>query len=125
MYLSIKMLHISCAVISISGFIFRSMLVINASTYAQNRWIKVSPHIIDTVLLGSAVYLAINSQQYPIANTWLTAKIIGLLLYIGFGMIVMRFGTSLRQQLFGFVMALLSFSYIASVALTRNPIPWG
>lgn len=101
------------------------MLVINASTYAQNRWIKVSPHIIDTVLLGSAVYLAINSQQYPIANTWLTAKIIGLLLYIGFGMIVMRFGTSLRQQLFGFVMALLSFSYIASVALTRNPIPWG
>ncbi|MFT5691294.1 MAG: putative membrane protein SirB2 [Oceanicoccus sp.] len=124
MYLSIKILHISCAVISISGFIFRSILIFRASSYTQKRWIKVSPHVIDTVLLGSAVYLAINSQQYPIANTWLTAKIIGLLLYISFGMVVMRFSTNLRYQLFGFAMALLSFTYIVSVALTRDPLPW-
>jgi uncharacterized membrane protein SirB2 len=110
--------------ISICGFIARSILLFTASSYGQRRWIKVAPHLIDTVLLASAVYLAINSQQYPIANHWLTAKIIGLLLYIGFGMIVMRFAANLRQQLFGFAMALLSFTYIVSVALTRNPLPW-
>jgi len=97
---------------------------LNSSNYSQQRWLKVVPHIIDTVLLGSAVYLAVQSQQYPITNHWLSAKIIGLLLYIGFGMIVMRFGKTFRQQLFGFFMALLSFTYIVSVALTRNPLPW-
>lgn len=120
-YLSIKLLHISCALISICGFTARSILKLNNSDYLHRRWIKTLPHLNDTILLSCAFYLAIQSRQYPLVDGWLTAKVIGLLLYIGFGMVVMRFGRNRPQQIAGLILAMLSFGYIIAVALTRSP----
>lgn len=124
MYLTIKILHMSCAAISISGFIIRCILKLSGSKYIDKQWLKWVPHVVDTILLTSAVYLALQSQQYPITDSWLTAKIIGLLCYIGFGMIVLRFGKTKKQRFIGFSMAILSFSYIIGVAFTRSPALW-
>ena len=51
--------------------------------HLQQRWVKIVPHLVDTLLLASAVALAVMSHQYPLANGWLTAKVAGLLIYIG------------------------------------------
>jgi uncharacterized membrane protein SirB2 len=121
LYLWIKWLHMSCAVISICGFTVRGLLKLQYSNYLQQRWIKIVPHINDTLLLGCAIYLALQIEQYPLVNSWLTAKLCGLLAYILLGMVVMRFGRTQQQRLIAFVLALLSFAYIVAVALTHSP----
>ena len=86
------------------------------------RWVRVSPHIIDTLLLLSAIGLAVLSQQYPVTHDWLTVKLIALILYIGFGMFALRRGRTraIRTGFFG--AAVLTFAFMVSVALTREPL---
>jgi len=124
MYLTIKLLHISFAAISISGFILRAALKLRASPTLEQPLMKWGPHLIDSLLLASAAYLAVNSQQYPLTQSWLTAKVIALLLYIGCGLVVLRFAQNNRQRYLAIGLALICFCYIVSTALTRNPWPW-
>ncbi len=122
-YETIKLIHISCAVVSLSGFTIRGLLKLCDSVYLQQRWLKVMPHIVDTLLLTSAGYLAYASRQYPFSNDWLSAKVLALLVYIAAGMVVMRFGKTQTQRVSAFLLAIASFSYIVAVALTRSVTP--
>ncbi len=124
-YQAIKTLHISCAVLSISGFSARGLLRFYAPEQLQRRWLRTLPHVIDTLLLASAIYLAWASQQYPLQSPWLTAKLAALFLYIGLGLVVMRFARNEQQRWTAFVLALLSFGYMVAVAITRQVFPWG
>lgn len=116
----LKTIHEAAALFSISGFVVRGRLMMNGSVYLQRKWVKVVPHINDTVLLTSAILLTIRLQQYPFVNNWLTAKFIALLLYIGLGMLALRFGSTLKIRVGAFVAAVLVFAYIAGVAVTRD-----
>ena len=55
-----------------------------------SRWIRVLPHINDTVLLSAAVGLVLMSGQYPFVDAWLTAKVLGLTAYIILGSLALR-----------------------------------
>lgn len=87
-------------------------------------WVRVVPHVIDTVLLVSALVLAYNIGQYPFVHGWLTAKVLGLLLYIGFGTVALKRGKTLRVRRLALAGAYASFFYIVAVALTHQPFPW-
>ena len=68
MYFALKHLHMLCAVISIIGFIVRGALRIQGSTLLQRKWLRITPHIVDTLLLLSAIgfdhqYSAISIHQ--------------------------------------------------------------
>ncbi len=120
-YLALKHLHMSCAALSIAGFLLRSAWMIVGSPRLQARWVRVLPHAVDTVLLGSALGLAVWSAQFPFLENWLTAKIFGLLAYIVCGTVALKRGRTPRVRL-GFVfLALACFAYIVGVALTRSP----
>lgn len=123
-YLALKHLHITCVVLSGLGFCLRGWWMLTESPMRQHRLARVMPHIVDTLLLGSALTMAWLSGQYPFVNGWLTAKLFGLLAYILLGMMALKRGRTLamRQRYFG--LALLTYVYIVSVALTRNPVPF-
>ena len=123
-YLWVKYLHISCVVISISLFVLCGSLQLQFKPWRQWWLLRVAPHIIDSVLLGSALWLAWRSAQYPFVEGWLTAKVLALLLYIGLGMRALGRNTPQAQRLPFFAAALLSVTYILGVALTRSP-RWG
>lgn len=124
MYLALRDLHITCVILSGLGFFLRGIARLADSPLARQRWVKVVPHLVDTVLLSSAVALAVLSGQYPIEQPWLTAKVIGLMAYIGFGMAAFRFARSRKALATFFVLALCSYGYIVSVAVTRHPAAW-
>ncbi len=124
MYLMLRDLHITCVILSGIGFFLRGVWRLTDSPLYLRRWAKVLPHLIDTVLLSSAITLAVLSQQYPLEQPWLTAKVTGLLAYIGFGMAAFRFSGDKRRLAFFFVLALCAYGYIVSVALTRHPAAW-
>jgi len=119
-YLALKHLHVTCVVLSGLGFSLRGGWMLNESPLRQHRLTRILPHIVDTLLLGSALTMAWMSGQYPFVNGWLTAKFCGLLAYILFGMMALKRGQTraIRARFFG--LALLAYAYIVSVALTRN-----
>ena len=119
-YLALKHIHLTCVALSGAGFLLRGFWMLRDSSILQARWVRVLPHIIDTGLLVSAIALAVMSLQYPIAQGWLTAKVIGLLAYIGFGTMALKRGKTKAQRTLYLVLALLTFAYIVGVALTRN-----
>ncbi len=117
----IKMIHVSSVIISFLLFSIRGIWFINNSPTLQQRWVKIVPHVIDTILLTSAITLAVKIQQSPFVDAWLTAKVIGILIYIGLGMVAMRFGKTRRIRICAWIAALCVFVYIVLVALTKSP----
>ena len=122
MYFAIKNLHVTCVVLSATGFLLRGLWMVTGSPLLRHKLTRVLPHIIDSLLLLSAIALAVMIQQYPFSAGWVTAKVFGLLAYILLGMMALKRGRTLamRQRYFG--LALLTYAYIVSVALTRNPV---
>ena len=120
-FIAFKYLHMSCVALSGLGFFVRGLWMLRDSPMLQARWVKIAPHVIDTLLLGSAISMAVISAQYPFALDWLTAKLGGLLVYIVCGTMALKRGRTKGQRAVYFAVAVLAFAYIVSVALTRNP----
>lgn len=120
-YVLVKYLHVACVVLSLAGFAARGVLMLRGSPWLNARWVRIAPHVVDTVLLASAAWLAWFLQQYPFVHPWLTAKTVGLLAYIGLGMVALRRGRSKRTRVVCFVLALAAAGYVVAVALTRDP----
>lgn len=123
-YLAIKHLHVTCVTLSISLFFLRGVWSMRASPIMQQRWVKIAPHIIDTLLLGSALTMAWLSQQWPFQQAWLTAKVFGLIAYIILGSIALKRGKTKQIRFAAWLMALVTVAYIVAVALSRNPLPF-
>ena len=117
-----KYVHVSCVILSVCGFVLRGVWMLADSPLLRQRWVKVFPHVVDTALLASAIALAIISSQYPLAQSWLTAKVIGLIAYILCGAIALKRGKTKTVRAVFFVVALLIFAYIVLVALNRSPL---
>lgn len=120
-YTLLKVIHITSAIFSYILFTIRGLWMMQASPRLQLRWVKILPHVIDTILLVSAITLVTMIQQYPGINTWLNAKIGGLLLYIMLGMVALRFGKTRKIRTMSWIAAQIVFFYIVLVALTKNP----
>jgi uncharacterized membrane protein SirB2 len=123
-FLQLKYLHIFFVAGSYTLFFLRGIWSLNGSFIMQKRWVRIVPHVVDTLLLISALALAFTIHQYPFTDAWLTAKIIGLLLYVGFGFVALRRGMSKTIRFFSWLAAQAAFAYIVLVAITHNPVPW-
>jgi len=123
-FLLLKGLHIACAITSYTLFLLRGIWSLRGSPIMRQRWVKIVPHVVDTLLLASAIALAVAIRQYPFVDAWLTAKVVGLLLYIGLGFVTLRFGKRRSTRLFAWLMAQAVFAYIVLVAIQHNPVPF-
>lgn len=121
MYLAIKHLHVTCVVLSATGFLLRGAWMLVGSDLLRHRLTRILPHVVDSLLLGSALGLAVMIEQYPFVASWVTAKVVGLLGYIVLGTIALKRGRTVRVRLTAFVAAIAVFGWIVSVALTKNP----
>lgn len=120
-YTVLKLVHVSSVILSYLLFLMRGIWMMRASTLLQQRWVKIMPHVNDTLLLVSAILLAVLIQQNPLEDYWLTAKVVGLLVYIGLGMVALRFGKTRTIKVGAWITAQIVFFYIVLVALTKNP----
>lgn len=123
-YPAVKALHVTCAMMSIAGFAVRGALMLAGSPLPGRRFVRVAPHVVDTVLLASAVWLAWFLGQVPFVQSWITAKVLALFVYIALGMVAMRPGRSRKRRGAAFAAALAVAAYIVAVALRRSATPW-
>jgi uncharacterized membrane protein SirB2 len=124
MYLTLKIVHMSCAMLTIAGFLVRGYWMMTDSALLQNRATKIAPHIIDTLFLlsGVAIIYVLNIQV--MTQPWLLAKFAGLIVYIALGVIALRSGRSAQIRAIAFVAAVSVFAYIVGVALTKSVTSW-
>lgn len=119
----VKTIHIICAACSVSMFFLRGVWHVRSSARLRQKWVRYTPHVIDTLLLASGVMLMTLTGQYPGAAPWLTVKLIAVVIYIGLGILAFRFAGSNRTRLLAWLAALAVFVYVVSVALTRQAMP--
>ena len=124
-YVLLKHTHVAAVIASFTLFFLRGVWMMGAPEKLAARWVRVVPHVIDTVLLGSAIALAAVTAQYPFVQAWLTAKVLALPLYVLLGTAALRRGRTRRVRIITWMLALGVFGYIVAVASTRDPFPWG
>ena len=69
-YVALKHTHQLFAILSLVLFIVRAMLALKSNPALQQKWLKIVPHVIDTVLIGLG--FAMVSQVDTVSYTHLT-----------------------------------------------------
>ncbi len=124
MYLAIKHLHVTAVTLSLSFFALRGYWMLTGSPLLGRTWVRRLPHVVDTVLLLSAITLASLLRQYPFVHPWLTAKVLALVAYVVLGSLALHRGRTPAIRRTALALALLTAAYIVAVALQHDPLPW-
>lgn len=121
-YALVKLVHQGAVTISLAGFFARGAAALTGASWVQRRAAKTLPHVVDTVLLGSALTLAWLLRAHPGNAPWILAKVVGLVAYVILGAIALRPGRSWRTRLMAWLAALATAAWIVSVAITKRPL---
>jgi len=123
-YILIKSVHITAASLSILLFSVRLYWSVRGHAMLQQRWVRVVPHVIDTLLLVAGISLMVMLNAWPQQQPWLAAKLVGLLVYIGLGTIAIKRGRSPGVRLAAGLLAVLTFMMIVGAAWLHSPWSW-
>lgn len=124
MYMFLKHLHLTTIAISVTLLVLRFIgSMLNASVM-QKRWVKIVPHINDTILLLTGVGLIAVTGFYPFTphSAWLTEKLLGVVIYILLGFVALREGKNKAIRTFALLGALGWIWLIAQMAMTKVPL---
>ena len=116
----IKAVHVSCVILSFSGFLLRGLWMMSDSVLLVNKWVKIIPHIVDTILLISALLLVYLLGLSVFEHDWLLAKIIALVVYVLLGTVALKRGKTKKIKIVALVLAMTTFLYIVSIAFTKS-----
>lgn len=122
-YFPILWTHIGCAVASGTLFAFRGGAALLGLPLPNRGWLRGAAVGIDTALLAAGIALCLILQEYPFAQSWLTAVVVLLLAYIALGAVALRARRGRGMRGACFVAALVVFGLIVGIAYTQSA--WG
>lgn len=120
-YLQIRFAHVLLVCCSGALFAVRGLATIAGSTWPRHVALRWASYTIDTCLLTAALMLVTILHQYPFVQSWLTMKVLLLVVYIVLGAYALRRARTRRARIAAYVAALLVFGFIASVAWWHDP----
>lgn len=124
-YFALKHLHILTVAISISLFVLRYVWQYRGSAMMTKRWVRIVPHVNDTLLLASGIALVLITHFYPFTpqGAWLTEKLFGVIIYIALGFIALgRRPRSQQTRWIAFLLGLVVLYIIIRLATTKIPL---
>lgn len=111
--------------ISVGLFVLRYWWLHTGSPIMHKGWVRIVPHVNDTVLLLSGCSLMLMLRVWPFTaqGLWLTEKLFGVIIYIALGFIALGRGSRNPQiRWFAFLLALVVLYVIFRVATTQVPL---
>jgi uncharacterized membrane protein SirB2 len=120
-YLIAKHVHVAAVVATVALFMLRGLWMIARSPLLDRRWVRVLPHVNDTVLLLAALYLAATVWGW---QPWIAAKVAALLAYIVLGTIALKRGRTRPIRIGAWLGAMGLLGYIVAVAYAKRPWPF-
>ncbi|HET9693314.1 MAG TPA: SirB2 family protein [Steroidobacteraceae bacterium] len=121
-YLALRQAHITFAIVSVSIFALRGLLMLAGSPHANSGWLKYPSYTVDTLLLTAALMLTSVIHQYPFQADWLTMTVALLVVYVVLGSIALKRGRTRRARVGAFVAALLTVGFLFTVARAHHPL---
>ena len=122
-YTFLRTVHIVTVQASLALFLLRGFWMLRESPRLNAAWVRIVPHVNDTVLLAAAIGMLVIGSLNPLVQPWLLAKILGLLAYIGLGTIALKRGRTKAVRIKALAAALGVFAYIVAVAVTKQATP--
>ena len=116
----VKTIHVFCAYITGLSFLARGALVLSGSGLVSHRIVKRAPHIVDTILLICGLTMVFSWSLNPAVHVWLGVKITGVIAYIFFGMLMLKWAKSRKGRTIGLLGGLLVYGYIIGIAHTKT-----
>ena len=121
-YPLIKASHVGLVMLSGGLFAGRGVGVLLGATMPMSPVVRRCSQVIDTALLVAALLLLATLQLNPFTSPWLLAKLVLLVVYIGFGILALRRAPTLAGKGLAFAAALLCFVMMLIIASTRDPL---
>jgi uncharacterized membrane protein SirB2 len=121
-YARIKLFHQGLVVLSVAGFALRGIASFVDADWVRGRAARTLPHVVDTALLVSGVMVAWMLRLSPGEAPWLLAKWLGLVVYIGLGVVALRPGRPRRVRIAAWLAALATVGWMITVAATKDPL---
>jgi len=124
-YSSIKMLHLLTVTVTTLMFVLRFFWLQTSSTMLQRRWVRIVPHLNDTLLLLSGILLVVITHFYPFSpqGAWLTEKLFGVIVYIVLGYIALgRKPRAQKVRWIAFIVAAVALVLIYHLATSKMPL---
>lgn len=124
MYEAFKHSHVLFVAISVALFLLRFIWKQMGAGILQQRWVKIVPHVNDTLLLASAIAMLIMTHRAPISDPWVTEKVLGVIGYIAFGVVAFK-STSKAKSWLGFIVAVGFLAALLHVAVSKQTLLLG
>ncbi|AWL11504.1 Protein sirB2 [Saliniradius amylolyticus] len=122
MYFALKHFHQTMVALTVALFVLRFYWLHRHPAMLGKKWVKVVPHVIDTLLLLSAAGLCVLIQQYPFVHDWVTEKLMAVLLYILLAFVALKIGRTTFIRWVGFLGAISWLLFAAKVAIIKQPL---
>lgn len=122
LYPEIRTVHITAVLTSGALFALRGVGLMFGANWPQFTPVRYLTYTVDTILLIAALMLMTIIHQYPFAHSWLTVKVVLLVVYIVLGAMAFRSGRSALSRFKFWLPALLIYGFIYSVARAHHPL---
>ncbi len=121
-YLEIRHVHIGTALLS-GALLFLRALAFNllGARWPLSGWLRYLSWSIDTVLLTAALMLMTITGLDPVQDSWLTVKVLLIVVYVLLGYYALRAKTR-RNRLISFGAAAATFAFIYTIARAHHPL---
>lgn len=118
-------IHGLAVVLSLLGFILRGIWMLKDSPKLKARWVKITPHVVDTFLLLSGLLASyLLFWRYGVNPDYVTVMIVGLIVYIVLGLFALRLGKTKAIRGSAWVLAILLFLYISAAGAMKTATPF-
>lgn len=115
-----KHFHMLLAVLSVALFTLRFAWLLKESAMLDKKWVKIAPHIVDTLLLAIGVAMAIKLAINPAEQLWLAEKLMAIFAYIFTGFYTLKLARNRMMQIFGYLGAMGWVVLIFRVAQSKE-----
>ncbi len=119
-YTLVKHVHVAAAAIVVLLFLLRGYWMLTESPMLERKWVRIAPHVNDTILLVAALWLASGIGLVP----FVVAKLAALVAYIVLGAIALRHGRTRPIRVAALAAAIAVLAYLLSVGITKSPTPF-
>jgi uncharacterized membrane protein SirB2 len=120
-YPEIKWVHVAAVICSGLLFALRGAAHLAGARWAMAAPLRYLSYTIDTTLLTAALMLATVLHQYPFVHSWLTVKVLLLVVYIVLGSLALKRAHTQRARMICYIAALGVYLFIVSVARAHHP----
>jgi uncharacterized membrane protein SirB2 len=119
--LFLKYLHVVAVATTFALFFVRGLWLMQSYPESQEKWVRALPHIVDGVLVLSALGILITSPLKGWPGEWLTLKLLLAVVYFALVLLLFRWARTLTTKILIWLPTLVLFLYITTVAVLHHP----